>query len=58
MENMRTRYQPIIRQLQDRIDQASYDWAYTGCERALTEYTMLVTEVSEIKQAIKDNEDK
>jgi len=56
--NLRQKYAPILRQLTARVDQASKDWALKGDERALTEYTMLVAEICEIKQAIKDSEER
>ena len=56
MDNMRKKYQPIIQQLQDRIDLLSHEWATTRKQEALTAYTMLVGEICEIKNAIKENE--
>ena len=56
MKDMRKRYQPIINALQARIDEASHDWVTKGDERALHEYNMLITEICEIKTAIKEHE--
>jgi len=50
--NMRHIYQPIIKDLQSRIDAASRDWVERGDDRARHEYDMLVQEVMEIKEAI------
>lgn len=55
---MRQRYQPIIAQLQERIDDASYKFVMTGAESYKYEYNSLVFEMMEIKQAIVDHESK
>ena len=53
---LRTKYTPIIKQLQSRIDQASQDWVVNKDPRALHEYDMLVEEMIEIKESIINSE--
>ena len=56
METLRQKYAPIITKLQDRIDEVAAAWIVTEKPELLWEYKALVFEMTEIKEAIIDNE--